>query len=89
MRMRLPIMHTRAAANAAAHSAYTKYPDTLGIVFTQAKAIEWIRQLIRVVKVHYCLHVDGKHKIHYGKWIVVTIGVHVVEWYDADKVANP
>ena len=67
---------------------YTKYPDTLGVVFTQAKAIEWIRQLIQVVKVHYCLHVDGKHKIHYGKWIVVTIGVHVVEWDDKNKVAD-
>ena len=24
----------------------------------------------------YCLHIDGKHKIHHGKWMLVTIGVH-------------
>jgi hypothetical protein len=22
------------------------------------------------------LHIDGKHKLHHGKWILVTIGPH-------------
>ena len=33
----------------------------------------------------YCLHIDGKHKIHHGKWMLVTIGTHDLR---LDKVKN-
>ena len=30
------------------------------------------------------LHIDGKHKLHHGKWMLVTIGVTVLA-YNKDK----
>ena len=44
---------------------WSDYPDTRGVVMTSWKAINWLRQLV-VSPYYFALHVDGKHKIHYG-----------------------
>lgn len=40
-----------------------------------APQIHWIGQLVES-EVKFAMHIDGKHKLHHGKWILVTIGVH-------------
>ena len=37
--------------------------------------INWIGQLVES-EVRFALHIDGKHKLHHGKWMLVTIGTH-------------
>lgn len=47
---------------------YSKYPDTTGVVLTCGKFIGWLRQLLSAI-FYISLHVDGKHKLHYGECI--------------------
>ena len=46
-----------------------------GATFTGPMQIQWIGQL---VKRHgnFILHMDGKHKLHHGDWMLITIGTH-------------
>ena len=54
---------------------YDDYPGTEAICLTGYTELGWIGQLVKS-KVRYPLHIDGKHKLHHGKWILVTIGCH-------------
>ena len=66
---------------------YADYPETEGVVLTSWKSLNWCRQLCDAeCPCYYAAHVDGTHKIHFGKWIVVTIGVHLVVWNIHHKV---
>lgn len=49
-----------------------------GAVFTGAAQIKWIVQLAQPeMQRQFVLHGDGKHKLHCGKWILLTMGTHV------------
>ena len=50
-----------------------------GECFTGPMQIKWIGQLGKM-PFQFVLHIDGKYKLHHGKWILITIGVHVVRW---------
>jgi len=39
--------------------------------------VGWLLQLARRWKGKWILHIDGKHKLHHGKWLLVTFGTHV------------
>ena len=54
---------------------YEKYPETDAICLTGLTELGWIFQLVNST-VRYSLHIDGKHKLHHGKWMLVTIGCH-------------
>lgn len=54
------------------------YPSTEGVVLVSKSGLEWLQQIVES-GLNYAMHVDGKHKIHYGKWILVTMGVHSLE----------
>ena len=38
----------------------------------------WVLQLVHHAR-QWVLHVDGKHKLHHGKWLLITLGTHAVE----------
>ena len=40
--------------------------------------VGWIEQLLNC-DVRFSWHIDGKHKLHHGKWMLVTIGTHVLQ----------
>ena len=44
---------------------YTKYMETTGVVLTCKKFLNWLQQLLKS-PVWFVLHIDGKHKLHYG-----------------------
>ena len=46
--------------------------------------IGWIGQL-GCSPTRYMLHIDGKHKLHHGKWMLVSIGTHVLARDKGDK----
>ena len=54
------------------------------ICMTAKRQILWINQLVES-KVKFVLHVDGKHKLHHGKWILMTIGPHVLRHHERMK----
>ena len=39
--------------------------------------VGWILQLVAASR-RWVLHVDGKHKLHHGKWMLVTFGTHTL-----------
>lgn len=49
------------------------------------KFVNWLRQLATKVKVNVTLHIDGLHKMHYGKWLVLAIGTHCLQFYPEEK----
>ena len=56
----------------------TEWHDNLGVeavVLTAHVQVEWIGQLAKVPR-RFVLHIDGKHKLHHGKMLLVTIGTH-------------
>lgn len=63
---------------------YSKFPHTNAVCLTGKTQLGWIRQLVES-SVRYVLHIDGKHKLHHGKWMLVTIGVHDLRLADAGK----
>ena len=66
---------------------YLDYEDTQGIVFTAKRQVGWIKQLVDgSVTVYYQLHIDGKHKLHCGKWMLLTLGTHSLEYDLTRKV---
>ena len=50
-----------------------------GECFIGPQQIKWIGQLGKI-PFQFVLHIDGKYKLHHGKWILITIGVHVLRW---------
>ena len=50
-----------------------------GECFIGPQQIKWIGQLGKI-PFQFVLHVDGKYKLHHGKWILITLGVHILRW---------
>ena len=65
---------------------WSKYPSTEGVVLVCKKGISWMLQMISS-GMNYALHIDGKHKVHHGKWILLNAGIHSIE-HDGSKVTH-
>ena len=68
------------------HKTYSipmDYSDTHSavdaVVLTSAVQVGWIMQLVAFYPRLWALHIDGKHKLHHGGWLLVTVGTHVTE----------
>ena len=57
---------------------YMQYLNVDAVVLTLKVQVDWIGQLVAMPG-RFVIHIDGKHKIHHGKWILVTIGTHSIE----------
>ena len=57
--------------------------DTEGMCFTGPQQVKWIGQLLERPQ-QFVLHADGKHKLHHGRWVLMTLGTHYLR-YDADR----
>lgn len=50
-----------------------------GAVFTGTAQIKWIVQLAQPeMQRQFVIHADGKYKLHCGKWVLLTMGTHVL-----------
>ena len=50
------------------------------------KFVNWLQQLAsREVKVNTTLHIDGFHKMHVGRWMVLAIGTHCLQFYPRES----
>ena len=38
-----------------------------------------MQQLVEQFEGRFVLHVDGKYKLHHGKWILITLGTHMLK----------
>ena len=47
------------------------------VALTASIQVGWIEQLTKMPH-RFVLHIDGKHKIHFGKWIMITVGTHSI-----------
>ena len=53
--------------------------NTEGLVFTGPVQLGWIKQCL--ARPHcFVLHVDGKHKLHHGGWVLMTVGTHYLRY---------
>ena len=60
-----------------------------GAAFTGAQQIRWVTQLAQAdMQRQFVLHGDGKYKLHCGKWVLLTLGTHVVarDTSNAEKI---
>ena len=57
--------------------------DTEGMCFTGPMQVQWIGQLLQRPQ-QFVLHADGKHKLHHGRWVLMTLGTHYLR-YDAAR----
>ena len=57
---------------------WTQYIGVEAVALTCHVQVGWIKCLVDNPGV-FVLHVDGKHKLHHGKWILVTVGTHVLK----------
>ena len=57
---------------------YDSWPDVDAVVLTGKTQVNWMLQLVEHGR-QWVLHVDGKHKLHQGDWLLVTMGTHAVE----------
>ena len=57
---------------------WTKYLGVEAVALTLHVQVGWIQTLVNNPH-KFVLHVDGKHKLHHGSWILVTVGTHSVE----------
>ena len=46
-----------------------------GVCLTGPTQIRWMKQLLDLPG-NFCLHVDGKYKLHHAEWILITLGTH-------------
>lgn len=53
--------------------------DTEGVCLTGRMQIHWMSQLLQMPK-GFVLHTDGKHKLHHGEWILMSVGTHYLRW---------
>ena len=53
--------------------------DTEGACLTGPTQIAWMGQLVNM-PLKFVLHADGKHKLHHGGWILITLGTHYLRW---------
>lgn len=59
---------------------YHKYPGVEAIFLTCWKFVNWLSQLASGLQVYVALHIDGKHKMHHGKWIFIALGIHCLNF---------
>ena len=52
---------------------------TLALPLISKQCVSWILQLVELGHA-WALHGDGKHKLHIGKWILMTFGCHCLLW---------
>ena len=64
---------------------YHLYPEVEAVVLTSLTQVKWILQLVRLGP-KWVLHIDGKHKLHHGRWILMTFGTHCLQWDEKPKV---
>ena len=50
-----------------------------GACLTGKQQVRWMQQLIEMPG-RFVLHADGKHKLHHGDWILITVGTHHLRW---------
>lgn len=64
-----------------------RYSNTTATVVTSRRSVEWMGQLINVQEtgMAWALHGDGKHKLHHGRWVLMTFGTHCLRWDAAIK----
>ena len=55
---------------------------TLALPLISKQCVGWVQQLTKL-KHAWALHGDGKHKLHIGKWVLMTFGTHCLRW-DSD-----
>ena len=53
--------------------------NTEGLCLTGPVQLKWMEQLLEHPR-EFVLHVDGKHKLHHGGWVLMTIGIHILRW---------
>jgi len=53
--------------------------DTEGACLTGPAQIGWMGQLVNM-PLKFVLHADGKHKLHHGGWLLLTLGTHFLRW---------
>ena len=61
---------------------YIEQQDTYGVegvCLTGRQQVAWMGQL-KHRDHQFVLHADGKHKLHHGEWILITLGTHIVRW---------
>jgi hypothetical protein len=49
-----------------------------GVCLTGPQQVQWIQQLAVQHQGGFVIHCDGKHKLHHGKWILITLGTHIL-----------
>lgn len=57
---------------------YERFPSVDAVVLCGKTQCLWMLQLVHHAR-QWVLHVDGKHKLHHGKWLLITLGTHAVE----------
>lgn len=57
---------------------WARYPRTDGVVLVCQAGLSWLTQIVSS-GLNYALHIDGKHKVHHGKWILLNSGIHSLE----------
>ena len=57
---------------------------TLAIPLISKQCVGWIQQLLELTHA-WALHGDGKHKLHIGRWILMTFGTHCLNWDEKAK----
>ena len=55
----------------------TEFKDVEAVVLTMHVQINWIGILVHL-EFYWCLHIDGKYKLHHGDWMLVTYGTHSI-----------
>jgi hypothetical protein len=60
------------------------YDGTFAIPLIGKRNISWIGQLLNL-KLAWQLHGDGKHKLHIGRFVLMTFGCHCLIWDGAHK----
>lgn len=55
-----------------------------GVLLTGRQQVAWLGQLMHEPQ-GFVLHADGKHKLHHGEWILMTLGTHYLRWEGANK----
>ena len=58
---------------------WTAYLGVEAVILTCHQQVDWIGQCVEHPR-RFTLHIDGKWKLHHGKWILVTVGTHSIEF---------
>ena len=54
---------------------YSQYPSTEAVIVLNVKMIKWLGQVVASKK-RLAAHADGKYKLCYDSWVLITIGTH-------------